>query len=123
MLDSLHHVFGSYLASEWSVVCFAIVSDAVESGVGVEVQLARMSNIIRACVGQATWHGVNILSTQSCQTMVCEPMYWDSYGIYLPSMKLFASSTILRCDASSAFALAIRKRFQICNFLALLDPP
>ena len=64
MLDSLHHVFGSYSASEWFAVRFAIVSDAVESGVGVEVQLARMSNIIQACVGEVTWHSANIPSTQ-----------------------------------------------------------
>jgi len=88
MLDSLHHVFGSYLASEWSAVCFAIISDAVESGVGVEVQLARMSNIIRACVGEDAWHSANIPSTQLYWTMVCELIYWDSYGIYVLLVKL-----------------------------------
>jgi len=64
MLDSLHHVFGSHLASERSAVCLAIISDAVESSVGVEVQLARMSIITRACVGEVAWHSANIPSTQ-----------------------------------------------------------
>lgn len=94
-----------------------------ECGVGVEAQLARMSNITWACVGELTWHDANVPSTQLCQTMVYGLMYWDSYNVYVLSVKLSASSTTLGCDISSALALATPERFEICNLLPRLDPP